>query len=101
MGTFSRQTAAQADCRLGACFVDWVMVLTTNQLELSNYLQRHDVNIGWCTIFLQTVSKAIPASAMPEDVEDRERHHWWKAKKWAYFNLNRLWIRSANSLRHL
>ncbi len=30
---------------------------------------------------------------MLEDVDDRERHHWWKAKKWAYFNLNRLWIR--------
>ncbi|KAI1811944.1 importin-beta domain-containing protein [Poronia punctata] len=65
-------------------------------LELSSYLQRQDVNIGWCTIFLQTVSKAIPASAMPEDDEDKERHHWWKAKKWAYFNLNRLWIRHGN-----
>lgn len=34
---------------------------------------------------------------MPEDVDERERHHWWKAKKWAYFNLNRLWIRHGNS----
>ena len=62
------------------------------QLELSNFLRQHEVNIGWCTIFLQTISKSIPASAMPEDVDERERHHWWKAKKWAYFNLNRLWI---------
>lgn len=30
---------------------------------------------------------------MPEDPVDRELHHWWKAKKWAYFNLNRLYIR--------
>jgi hypothetical protein len=30
---------------------------------------------------------------MREDAPDRERHHWWKAKKWAYFNLNRLYIR--------
>ncbi|GAW15394.1 hypothetical protein ANO14919_048030 [Xylariales sp. No.14919] len=66
-------------------------------LELSSFLRQHDVNIGWCTIFLQTISKTIPASAMPEDVEERERHHWWKAKKWAYFNLNRLWIRHGNS----
>ncbi|KAI0390471.1 importin-beta domain-containing protein [Xylariaceae sp. FL0594] len=66
-------------------------------LELSRYLMNREVNIGWCTIFLQTISKAIPASAMPADVEDRERHHWWKAKKWAYFNLNRLWIRHGNS----
>ncbi|KAI1361218.1 importin-beta domain-containing protein [Xylaria arbuscula] len=66
-------------------------------LELSDFLRQHDVNIGWCTIFLQTISKAIPASAMPEDVDERERHHWWKAKKWAYFNLNRLWIRHGNA----
>jgi hypothetical protein len=30
---------------------------------------------------------------MSEDPLDRERNHWWKAKKWAYFNLNRLYIR--------
>ncbi|KAI6088473.1 ARM repeat-containing protein [Hypoxylon rubiginosum] len=65
-------------------------------LELSNYLRQHDVNIAWCTIFLHTVSKTIPATAMNDDIEERERHHWWKAKKWAYFNLNRLWIRHGN-----
>ncbi|KAI1819315.1 importin-beta domain-containing protein [Xylaria intraflava] len=65
-------------------------------LELSSYLKQQDVNLGWCTIFLQTVSKAIPASAMSEDIDERERHHWWKAKKWAYFNLNRLWIRHGS-----
>ncbi|KAI0012052.1 importin-beta domain-containing protein, partial [Xylariaceae sp. FL0662B] len=65
-------------------------------LELSSFLKQHDVNIGWCSIFLQTVSKTIPPSAMAEDIEERERHHWWKAKKWAYFNLNRLWIRHGN-----
>ncbi|KAH7029444.1 importin-7 [Microdochium trichocladiopsis] len=65
-------------------------------LELSSFLRQHDVNIGWCTIFLNTVSKAIPAAAMSEDLDERERHHWWKAKKWAYFNLNRLWIRHGN-----
>lgn len=30
---------------------------------------------------------------MPEDIEDREAHPWWKAKKWAYSNLNRLFVR--------
>jgi hypothetical protein len=62
-------------------------------LELSPYLQAQQVNIAWCTVFLQTVSKAAPPNAMPEDTVDREKHHWWKAKKWAYFNLNRLFIR--------
>ncbi|KAM7205702.1 Armadillo-type fold [Rhypophila sp. PSN 637] len=62
-------------------------------LELNDYLRQGPVNLGWCAIFLQTVAKAIPASAMQEDPPERERHHWWKAKKWAYFNLNRLFIR--------
>ncbi|KAK6857042.1 Importin-beta domain-containing protein [Apiospora arundinis] len=65
-------------------------------LELSSFLKQQPVNIAWCTVFLHTVSKTIPAAAMPEDLEDRERHHWWKAKKWAYFNLNRLFIRHGN-----
>lgn len=30
---------------------------------------------------------------MPEDLEERETNHWWKAKKWAYANLNRLFVR--------
>jgi hypothetical protein len=64
-----------------------------SQLELPNFLRESSTNIAWCTIFLQTVSKAAPACAMPEDAADREIHHWWKAKKWAYFNLNRLYIR--------
>jgi len=65
-------------------------------LELCAYLQQSAVNLGWCSVFLQTVSKPIPASAMQGDPLERERHHWWKAKKWAYFNLNRLYIRHGN-----
>ncbi|KAK1758370.1 nonsense-mediated mRNA decay protein 5 [Echria macrotheca] len=65
-------------------------------LELSDFLRQGPVNLGWCTIFLQTVSKPIPAAAMQEDPPERERHHWWKAKKWAYYNLNRLFNRHGN-----
>lgn len=66
-------------------------------LELSDYLRQEHVNLGWCTVFLQTVSKAIPAKLMQEEPTERERHHWCKAKKWAYFNLNRLYIRHGNT----
>lgn len=66
------------------------------QLELSPYLRQSQVNIAWCTVFLHTVAKTMPASAMAGDGYDREKHHWWKAKKWAYFNLNRLFIRYCN-----
>ncbi|PHH86294.1 hypothetical protein CDD83_10458 [Cordyceps sp. RAO-2017] len=65
-------------------------------LELSPYLRQRQVNIAWCTVFLQSVSKAAPASALQGDQFDREKNHWWKAKKWAYFNLNRLFIRHGN-----
>lgn len=49
--------------------------------------------VGWCTLFIRVVSKDAPPSALPEDVEERETNHWWKAKKWAYANLNRLFVR--------
>lgn len=54
------------------------------------------VIIDWCSLFLHTVGKEVPASAMSEDLTERETHHWWKAKKWAYFNLNRLFVRYGN-----
>ncbi|KAK3372429.1 armadillo-type protein [Podospora didyma] len=65
-------------------------------LQLSDFLRQETVNLGWCTIFLQTVAKTIPASAMEDEPLERERHHWWKAKKWAYFNVNRLYMRHGN-----
>ncbi|CAK7245760.1 MAG: Nonsense-mediated mRNA decay protein 5 [Sporothrix thermara] len=54
-------------------------------------------NLAWCTVFLRTVSKDPPACSLPDDPADREKHHWWKAKKWAYFNLNRLFMRHGNT----
>lgn len=52
--------------------------------------------IGWCTLFLNVVSKDPPESSMADDVDERETNHWWKAKKWAYANLNRLFVRYGN-----
>lgn len=63
---------------------------------MSAFLREQQTTIGWCTVFLQTVSKAAPAIAMADEPVERERHHWWKAKKWAYFNLNRLYTRSGH-----
>jgi len=66
-------------------------------LELAPHLRNEQNNIAWCTVLLQTVAKTLPASAMSGDDFDREKNHWWKAKKWAYFNLNRLFIRYGNT----
>jgi importin-7 len=49
--------------------------------------------IGWCTLFLTIVGKDPPPSSMSEDLDERESNLWWKAKKWAYSNLNRLYMR--------
>jgi importin-7 len=53
--------------------------------------------VEWCTLFLRIVAKTPPAVSMPEDPDDRETNHWWKCKKWAYGNLNRLFVRFVAS----
>lgn len=63
------------------------------QFELPVPLRDHQVMVGWCTLFLTLVSKDPPPSSLPEDLDERETNHWWKAKKWAYANLNRLFVR--------
>lgn len=52
-----------------------------------------DNMVGWCTLFTRVISKESPPCALPEDIEERETNHWWKAKKWSYANLNRLFVR--------
>lgn len=64
--------------------------------ELPPLLQTHQATVDWCTLFLRIIAKTPPACSMPEDVEERETNHWWKCKKWAYANLNRLFTRYGN-----
>lgn len=40
--------------------------------------------VQWGTFLLQIVNRTINPADVPEDLEDRERCEWWKAKKWAY-----------------
>lgn len=54
---------------------------------------QQDQMVGWCTLFIRIVNKEAPPSALPEDLDAREINHWWKAKKWAYANMNRLFVR--------
>ncbi|KAK3111642.1 Nonsense-mediated mRNA decay protein 5 [Teratosphaeriaceae sp. CCFEE 6253] len=64
--------------------------------ELPPYLRTHDAMVNWCTLFLRVVAKDPPANSMLEDLDERELNHWWKCKKWAYVNLNRLFVRYGN-----
>ncbi|KAL2834288.1 armadillo-type protein [Aspergillus cavernicola] len=64
--------------------------------ELSPHLQSHQATVDWCTLFLRMIAKQPPANSMMESKEERDLSHWWKCKKWAYANLNRLFIRYGN-----
>ena len=70
-----------------------LMDANKSQFELPVPLRDHQVMVGWCTLFLTLVSKDPPPSSLPDDLDERETNHWWKAKKWAYANLNRLFVR--------
>ena len=56
-----------------------------------------DQMVQWCTLFLTVVGKDPPEHSLGEDLDEREKSHFWKAKKWAYANLNRLFIRYVRS----
>ncbi|KAF2244258.1 ARM repeat-containing protein [Trematosphaeria pertusa] len=64
--------------------------------DLPASLREQATMVGWCTLFLSVVSKDPPECSLPEDVDERETNHWWKAKKWSYANLNRLYVRYGN-----
>ncbi|KAI9871437.1 MAG: hypothetical protein M1830_002913 [Pleopsidium flavum] len=64
--------------------------------DLPPHLRQQEVMVGWCTLFLRVVGKEAPPCALSEDFDERETNHWWKAKKWTYANLNRLFVRYGN-----
>ena len=68
-------------------------MLTKRQFDLPAALREQSAMVGWCTLFLNVVSKDPPECSLSEDLDEREINHWWKAKKWSYANLNRLFVR--------
>lgn len=68
-------------------------MLIVPKFDISPHLMEQQQMVGWCTLFLTIVGKEAPAHALDEDLDERERSHFWKTKKWAYANLNRLFVR--------
>ena len=64
--------------------------------ELPVPLRNHQATVDWCTLFLTIIAKQPPPQALTEDIDEREQNKWWKARKWAYANLNRLFVRYGN-----
>ncbi|KAG9323012.1 hypothetical protein KVV02_008080 [Mortierella alpina] len=68
----------------------------TIQLDLSERLRDNSSLVPWGTLFIQMIEKPVPTDGLPTDLEELEKHPWWKAKRWAYQCLNRLYVRYGN-----
>jgi hypothetical protein len=69
---------------------------TSTMLRLSPHQQSADSLVPWGRLLFQLVNLQIPASAVPADEGAREKSEWWKAKKWAFATLGRLFHRYGN-----
>ncbi|KZO89809.1 ARM repeat-containing protein [Calocera viscosa TUFC12733] len=69
------------------------------QQDLAVCLQESDSIIPWGTLFLQVVSHQIPMSIQavsPDNLDYLAGTAYWKAKKWAFRVLNRLFAKYGN-----
>ncbi|EJU03264.1 ARM repeat-containing protein [Dacryopinax primogenitus] len=69
------------------------------QQDLAVCLQAPEGIMPWGTLFLQIVSHQVPLSvqgASPDDLDDLAGTPYWKAKKWAFRVLNRLFRKYGN-----
>ncbi|KII90665.1 hypothetical protein PLICRDRAFT_52383 [Plicaturopsis crispa FD-325 SS-3] len=69
---------------------------TSILVNLSAHQQSTESLVPWGRLLFQVVNLQLPKDAVPEDEEERERSEWWKAKKWAYGVLGRLFHRFGN-----
>ncbi len=73
------------------------LILKTYKTSLVIHLSQHQQDAGslvpWGRLLFRVVNLQIPKEAVPDDEEERERSEWWKAKKWAYGILGRLFHR--------
>jgi hypothetical protein len=65
-------------------------------VNLSQYQQSNESLVPWGHLLFAVVNLRLPKEAVPEDLEERERCEWWKAKKWAFAALGRLFHRYGN-----
>lgn len=65
-------------------------------VQLNPHQQTSESLVPWGRLFFAVVNLQLPTGTTPEDEEERERCEWWKAKKWAYATLGRLFHRFGN-----
>ncbi|KIM40975.1 hypothetical protein M413DRAFT_445750 [Hebeloma cylindrosporum] len=69
---------------------------TTIVINLSAHQQSAESLVPWGQLLFAVVNLRLPKEAVPEGLEEREKCEWWKAKKWAYAVLGRLFHRYGN-----
>ncbi|KAF7299860.1 Importin N-terminal domain-containing protein [Mycena chlorophos] len=69
---------------------------TSIVVHFSAHQQSAESIVPWGQLFFAVINLQIPKEAVPEDEEERERSEWWRAKKWAYATLGRLFHRFGN-----
>ncbi|KAE8222862.1 hypothetical protein CF319_g4012 [Tilletia indica] len=69
---------------------------TSMESHLTKHQQTDESIVPWGQLLLAIVDKDIDASQLPDDEDARELAPWWKAKKWAYFSLNKLFFAFGN-----
>jgi hypothetical protein len=62
-------------------------------VNLSKHQQSPDSLVPWGRLLFRVVEMSVPVEGVPSDEEERENCEWWKAKKWAYGTLGRLFHR--------
>jgi importin-7 len=76
-------------------------------LQLSKHQQSNESLVPWGHLFFQVINLQIPVASsssptpndvitVPQNEDEREKCEWWKAKKWAYSALGRLFHRYGN-----
>lgn len=73
------------------------LILKSYKCTLVTNLTAHQQSaasiVPWGQLFFRIINLQIPPGALPSDEDARERCEWWKAKKWAYSSLDRLFHR--------
>jgi hypothetical protein len=61
--------------------------------QLTPHQQSNESIVPWGTFLLAVVQHQVDPAQLPDDEEEREASPWWRAKKWAFFSLNKLFSR--------
>jgi hypothetical protein len=66
------------------------------QYDLPKVLQDQNMLFSWCSVLVQMIEKPLNGISADMDQDDLRQNIWWKAKKWAYQGLHRLFHRYGN-----